>query len=186
MSDLLFRSNASSSEKAFTLLAIGICLLSAYGFTTKFSPSPQVNLVAWYLAALCGVLFTVAILRDRHPNNRLRTCGLFKKLCCAAFLLVVAVSLSWSAIGLGAASLANSILGSVSESPARVIAILSPNHGKGCKFSFSLRYVASGETGSKLCVSEDYWLTLRVGQEILVIQRRSALGVGVVGYRNDT
>jgi hypothetical protein len=185
MSRFFFRSNASSREKAFTVVAFGTCLLSIYGFATEFSPSTPVKQAAWCLAALFAALFTIAILRDRHPSNRVHTFGPVKKLCYATLLFGTAWGLSFGAIGLGAASVANSALGSVSTSRAKITTIASPNYGKGCKFSFSIRYASSNEVGSRICTSEDYWLTLRVGQDISIVQKRSTLGTSVVGLQSD-
>lgn len=185
MSGLLFRHNASKREKVFTLIAIGTCFLAIYGLATKFSPSAQVKQAAWYGSALCGVFFTIPVLRDRHPSSQFRAFGPIKKLCYATLFLLLASGFSWAAIGLGAASVANSVIGDVSAARATVAAIANPNYGKGCKFSFSIRYVASNGGADSMCASEDYWATLRVGQGITVIQRRSALGTDVLGFRND-
>jgi hypothetical protein len=186
MSGLLFRANASNPEKAFTLVAIGTCLLAIYGLVYEFSPSPGVKKVAGYGAALCGLLFTIAVLRDRHPGNRFRAFGPMKKVWFSTLLFLFSYGFSWAAIGLGLASVGNAAIGEIAISRARVIAIPNPNYGKGCKFAFSIRYVLASEATHRMCASEAYWASLRTGQEISVVQRRSVLGTDVVGFRNDS
>lgn len=185
MSGLLFRKNASNTEKAFTLFAIGICLLAIYGLAYGFSPERQVKIVAVYGALFYGVLFSIVVLRDRHPNNRVKTFGPTKRFLFFTLLFLFSFGFSWAAIGLGLASVGNAMIGELAISRARVIAIPDPNYGKGCKFSIFIRYVVASEGSHKICVPETYWASLRTGQEVSVVQRRSALGTDVVGFRND-
>ena len=183
MSTLLFRANASTGEKVFTLIVIGTCVIAIYGMVSDFSPSDRVKELATYCALVCGGLATTVLLRDRHPGNRTRTFGFFKKVWFHAIAFLFACVFSWLAIGLGMASMANAVVGEPVPLKAHVVAIATPNHGKGCTYAFSVRYAADDGDSHKMCASEAYWESLRIGQEISVIHRQSVLGTKVLGFR---
>jgi hypothetical protein len=172
----LFRANASPREKAFTLCALGWMVVAIYGMATSFVAEAWVTKAAAYAALpLCLFIF-IPVLLDRHPSNKMRTYGLFKKFSLYLVLLAFSYALSWIGLAMGSTSLVTRFFGVSFAGEYRVTWKSDGRwRRRECDYFFRLQDTAS-DWNTKACVSRQFWAMVHQGDVLVSRGKRSAFG----------
>jgi hypothetical protein len=176
---LLFRPNASSSEKAFTLFAFGWMWVVIYGVTSGFVAERWVISTATYLAFPLALLFCMPIFRDRHPSNKIPTFGIIKRILIYPLLLGFSYMFAWMGLALGGASLMTDVFG---DERITALTIVDKSDGSGskreCTYSLMVQEPDS-ELRARVCIDQDFWRVVNRGEAVSAKLRYSAFG-GVI------
>jgi hypothetical protein len=182
---LLLRENASRGEKIFMISFLVFTVMVVYGWAVGFRPSDELWDLSPYLAIPASLLFIVPALLDRHPVNQLRTMGWFKKL----FVFPVFFLLSYLAALIGVAvaipAVVTRLAGDEFAGEYKVTArgtgyYTTRNSCDG--YAIHLKGSSPGKWATtKLCLGEEFWREVKVGDVVLATGHQSRLGVLLEG-----
>lgn len=181
--DLLFRANASTTEKTYTLAFLvwmGIAGIGTFWFLYDFIPSPQAERIFVVLSALIGGGLFVPFLLDRHPANRVQSMKLAKRFFLYGGMLFFSMAVSWFAVTYGIFAMVNTVIGNPTTVTATVIR-------KGGGRSCGSKLIVSGDTftNSTICVRRAMWSAIDPHDRVRIRGQRSFFGLTIRGVDRE-
>lgn len=177
-----FRPNASRKEKAYTVGTLSwiaaTCLGGIYHYFKGiyFGPEPEIIPFVLGLALLCAFFHWLPLYRDRHPSNNIPSRSLLVRTGVHAALFVASFSL---ALGTFRWLLGPSLTTSFGTSMSGQFVVTEKSSGRadrrGCNHFVQLRDKDS-RWNTKVCLSEQFWETTRVGEIFHGTGHRSIVG----------
>jgi hypothetical protein len=174
-----FRPNATQRERVFTTMVFAWVALAVYGVISSFGPAEWVSNAATWLALPIAIALWIPLARDRHPSNKLWQSSLLVR---AGGLVVAAGALylfSFMALSNGAPSLITAVWG---HSGRERVPVAGKSSGSSqrleCQHSIRLR-VTQSKWLCKVCVDQEAWNAIEIGETVEVLVTRSSLGARV-------
>ena len=174
---ILFRNQASTNEKWFSLAWFVVIALSSYGLVQGFHPQPYIASASALLSTPFAILAWWPILKDTHPANKLNHKPFFVKVIVHTVLLAFAWVFIFFALSKGLPGLGTKHFG---ESRSRQALVTYKSSGMGARFECAHYLIAEARSpatdNSRLCVSKEFWQKIAVGNIVQIDDRTSPLG----------
>ena len=175
-----FRPQASRQEKFYTIGTLSWMVLLFFGhfyfMRLNFGPEPGILPVFAGVALPCAFLCWLPLYRDRHPSNKVPSYSLLKRIGIYSALFLASLAFVWATF----VHLVGPFVTSSFGTPASgefVITEKSSGYPKrrSCDHFVWLRDRNAEWTG-KICLSEQFWATVRVRQVLDGSGNRTVLG----------
>jgi hypothetical protein len=175
-----FRPDASRNEKIYTIgTVIWMALLLIgyfYGTQIQFIPDPGMVRLVLGAGLPLAVLHWLPLYKDRHPLNPIPTFSPLRRFAAYSGLFIASFSIAAGTFLYIAGPFGTGLFGSPMS--AELVVTGRSDGGeryRSCTYFVFLKDPAAGWRG-KVCLSEPFWRTVRVGQVLIGTGSRTALG----------
>jgi hypothetical protein len=176
---LLFRPNASTPEKIYTLATVGWLLLliagHVYYWRVGFSLTANAIYMFLPLSLLLAFLHWWPVYQDRHPSNPILRYSRRKRISRYVVFYLLSLGFVWMTYQGIFAPWVTSSYGTPISGEFVVIDRSGGHAKRGCNYDVWLRDRSNGSI-VKVCVGEQRWQTLAVGQILIGTGKQSPLG----------
>ncbi len=162
-------------KKTYIFSLCALILLSCHGLTINFIPLGYTTKPLLLVYLLLSLTFVLPLFILDFKGVVIRKRSLFGKIFTFMFLMILAVGISWGIIHFSLPSIYTELFG---KEYSNVLTIKKKHYETPAIRSLRCRYtVATHKFEKKLCVSQELFYNLYVGEEIILTGKISKLGM---------
>lgn len=171
--NIIFRNNASINEKVYTLCMLALLACSIYGLKSDFYLKDSINFNVWIIFST-AFLISIPFFFDKHPKNKINRLPLIKRTFMYLGIICLSALFTFSFIYMFLPSMYTKIWGEPFTGQTKIISKTNRFNKRGCDIRIRVELL-----NGKICISEQFYNTVEVGDELILNGIESVYGYKV-------